>query len=65
EGTTVMDPVKRAPYYWRIQEILHDQLPVIETVRQKRFRAYKDSLENFHPTVWGLYRPEYIQFKAK
>ena len=23
-----MDPLKRAPYYWRIQEILHDQLPI-------------------------------------
>jgi len=23
EGTSVMDPKERAPYYWRIQQILH------------------------------------------
>ena len=34
-----MDPLKRAPYYWRIQEILHEQLPIIETVRQVRYVA--------------------------
>lgn len=63
QGTTVMDPLKRAPYYWRIQEILHDELPIIETVRQTRYAAWKDSLENYEPTVWGLYHPEWIQFK--
>jgi peptide/nickel transport system substrate-binding protein len=63
EGTAEMDPNKRAPYYWKIQQILHDQLPMIETVRRRSFVAYKDSLEDFHPTVWGTYRPEYIQFR--
>ncbi len=33
QGASEMDPTKRAPYYWKIQEILHDQLPIIETVR--------------------------------
>lgn len=63
EGTEVMDPEQRAPYYWQIQQIIHDQLPLLETVRQLRYIAYKDSLENFQPTVWGTYRPEYIQFR--
>lgn len=63
EGTAEMDPAKRAPYYWRIQQILHDQLPIIETVRQQEFQAWKDSLEDFRPTVWGLYRPEWIEFR--
>jgi peptide/nickel transport system substrate-binding protein len=63
EGTRVMDPYKRAPYYWRIQQILHDQLPIIETVRAVQYVAYRDTLENFDPTVWGLYRPELIQFR--
>lgn len=63
EGTAEMDTEKRAPYYWEIQQIIHDQLPLLETVRQLRFVAYKDSLENFQPTVWGQYRPEYIQFR--
>ncbi len=63
QGTAEMDIRKRAPFYWRIQEILHDELPIIETVRQMRFMAYKNNLENFQPTVWGLYRSEYIEFK--
>jgi peptide/nickel transport system substrate-binding protein len=64
QGTMVMDPLKRAPYYWRIQEILHDELPIIETVRQRRYEAWKNSLENFQPTVWGTYKPEWIEFRA-
>ncbi|HYB92442.1 MAG TPA: ABC transporter substrate-binding protein [Candidatus Binataceae bacterium] len=65
EGASEMDETKRAPYYWKIQEILHDQLAVIETVRQQRYAAWKNSLENYQPTVWGLYRPEWIQFRAE
>lgn len=63
EGTRVMDPRLRAPYYWRIQEILHEQLPIIETVREIGYVAYRDSLENFEETTWGLYKPEWIQFR--
>jgi len=63
EGASVMDIRARAPYYWRIQQILHDQLAVIETVRQIAYDAYKSSLENFRDTVWGRYRPELIQFR--
>jgi peptide/nickel transport system substrate-binding protein len=63
EGTRVMDPRQRAPYYWRIQQILHDQLPIIETVRDTGYVAYRDSLENYDQTVWGLYKPEWIQFR--
>jgi peptide/nickel transport system substrate-binding protein len=63
QGTTMMDPRKRAPYYWRIQQILHDELPIIETVRQIRYEAWRRSLKNFQPTVWGLYKPEWIEFQ--
>ncbi len=62
-GTRVMDPYQRAPYYWRIQQILHDQLPIIETVREIGYVAYRDSLENFDETTWGVYKPEWIQFR--
>lgn len=65
QGTTVMDQRQRAPFYWRIQEILHDQLPIIETVRQVDYIAYRNTLENYDPTVWGLYKPEWIQFRAQ
>jgi len=64
QGASEMDPNKRAPYYWRIQQILHDQLPIIETVRQQRYSSWKNSLENYQPKVWGLYKPEWMQFKA-
>jgi peptide/nickel transport system substrate-binding protein len=63
EGTMEMDPQKRVPYYWRIQEIMHDQLPVIETVLQIQYSAYTNNLENFKETPLGTYQPEYIQFK--
>ncbi len=65
EGASEMDPAKRAPYYWEIQKILHDQLAVIETVRQIRYSAWKNKLENYRPTVWGLYKPEWIEFKPE
>jgi peptide/nickel transport system substrate-binding protein len=65
QGTAEMDPPKRAKYYWRIQEILHAQLPLLQTVRPIRYAAYKNSLANFEPTVWGLYRQELIEFRAE
>ncbi len=64
QGASEMDLPKRAPYYWKIQQILHEQLPIIETVRQQRYASWKNSLENYQPTVWGLYKPEWMQFKA-
>jgi peptide/nickel transport system substrate-binding protein len=64
QGASEMDPNKRAPYYWKIQEILHDQLPIIETVRGQRYASWKNSLQNYQPKVWGLYKPEWMEFKA-
>src|SRR5215469_2198673 len=37
EGASEMDPVKRSPYYWKIQQILHDQLAVMQIVRRKEY----------------------------
>jgi len=65
QGTMVMEPEQRAPYYWRIQQILHDQLPIIETVLQTRYVAYRNTLENYEPTVWGVYQPELIEFRRQ
>ncbi len=64
QGASEMDPTKRAPYYWRIQQILHDQLPIIETVRGMRYASWKNSLLNYQPKVWGLYKQEWMEFKA-
>jgi peptide/nickel transport system substrate-binding protein len=63
QGTRVMDPYARAPYYWRIQQILHDELPIIETVRELGYVAYRNTLENYDVTVWGNYHPEWVQFR--
>jgi peptide/nickel transport system substrate-binding protein len=62
QGSREIDALKRQPKYWRIQEILHDELPLLMLVQQKRFRAFKNTLENFFPTVWGIYHPERIRF---
>lgn len=54
---------KRAVYYKKVQEILHDELPLIPIVRQEDFVAYSDRLENYRPTVFGNYRPEMMRLK--
>ncbi len=64
QGASEMDPNKRAPYYWKIQQILHDELPIIETVRSQRYASWKNSLEDYQPKVWGTYKPEWMEFKA-
>jgi len=63
EGAAELDVEKRRRAYFRIQEILHHELPLIETVRQKVASAYSDTLEGFVPTVWGLYEPDRIRIR--
>ena len=60
-----MDERQRAPFYWRIQRILHDELPIIETVRQVEYIAYRNTIVGYNPTVWGLYKPEWMEFRAQ
>ncbi len=62
-GSRELDQEKRRVHYWRIQEILHRELPMIQLVRQKRFVAAKTYLVDFVPTVWGLYQPERIAIR--
>jgi peptide/nickel transport system substrate-binding protein len=63
EGARELDVEKRRTHYWRIQEILHRELPMIQLVRQQRFVAFKSYLVDFNPTVWGLYQPERIAIR--
>jgi peptide/nickel transport system substrate-binding protein len=63
EGARELDVEKRKGHYWRIQEILHRELPMIQLVRQQRFVAAKNYLVDFNPTVWGLYQPERIAIR--
>ncbi len=62
-GSRELDQEKRRVHYWRIQEILHRELPMIQLVRQQRFVAAKTYLVDFVPTVWGLYQPERIAIR--
>ncbi|MBI3784530.1 MAG: ABC transporter substrate-binding protein [Deltaproteobacteria bacterium] len=61
QGSRELDPQKRRQFYWRIQEILHEELPVLLTVRDQRFLAYKRYIANVRPTAWGLYREELLR----
>jgi peptide/nickel transport system substrate-binding protein len=62
-GARELDQAKRPAHYWKIQEILHRELPMIQLVRQQRFVAAKSYLADFNPTVWGLYQPERIAIR--
>lgn len=62
-GARELDLDARKQHYWRIQEILHRELPLIQLVRQEQFVASKAYLENFVLTVWGLYQPERIAIR--
>ncbi|MCC6765323.1 MAG: ABC transporter substrate-binding protein [Deltaproteobacteria bacterium] len=62
-GARELDPQKRVTHYWKIQEILHRELPMIQLVRQQRFIAAKSYLVDFVPTVWGVYQPERIAIR--
>jgi peptide/nickel transport system substrate-binding protein len=62
-GARELDIEARKQHYWRIQEILQHELPVIQLVRQEQFVAHKSYLDGFDLTVWGLYRPERIAIR--
>ncbi len=62
-GARELDLGARKLHYWRIQEILHRELPLIQLVRQEQFVAYKSYLDGFDLTVWGLSRPERIAIR--
>lgn len=61
-GARSLDPDARREAYWRIQAILLERLPIIQTVRPLRYSAATNALENYEPSVWGVYRPERIRF---
>lgn len=55
---------RRVGLYRRIQEILHEELPIIPTVSEMRFVAFSDKLQNFRATPWGIDRPERLWFSG-
>jgi peptide/nickel transport system substrate-binding protein len=65
EGSRILEPEKRRAPYWRIQEILHRELPFIQMVRQIEWSAYHENLEGYRRTVWGVHEPEKIRFRTE
>jgi peptide/nickel transport system substrate-binding protein len=63
QGSRVLEPAERRPHYWRIQEILHRELPFIQTVRQIWHIAHVGAVENYRRTVWGTDQEELIRFR--
>ena len=61
-GARSTDLNERRAAYWRVQEILNQQLPMIQTVHALRFTASTNALQSYDPTVWGVYRPELLHF---
>ena len=61
-GARTLDLDERRRAYWRIEEILHQQLPLIQTVRQRRFVAVTDALQNYRQCAWGVSHPELLRF---
>jgi peptide/nickel transport system substrate-binding protein len=61
-GSRTLDLEQRRTAYWRIQEIINEQLPIIPLVHPLRFSAATAAIENYEPTVWGVHRPERIRF---
>lgn len=61
-GSRELDTDKRRAQYWRIQEILHRELPMIQTVRAIEYEAHERYLQNIERTVWGMNRQESIRF---
>jgi len=60
QGAAELDLEKRKLFYWRIQTIIHRELPFIGLVRQRKAFAWSRDLENFNPLVWGLWKPNQI-----
>ncbi len=63
EGRRQTDPAKRREIYWHVQEILHDELPMIHLVRPKLFAARHRSVENFVPSPWGFTGVEKVRLQ--
>ena len=59
-GARELDLDARRQHYWKIQEILHRELPLIQLVRQEQFVAARTYLRDFNLTPWGLFQPERI-----
>ena len=61
-ATRTLDEAERVAHYRRVQEILHEQLPMLQMVHERRFVAFDRRLDGFVRTVWGQQRPELVRF---
>lgn len=63
KGAREMDERKRKEIYFRIQEILHRELPLIPLVWQNLHVAYLKRVRNFYPSPWGWRKPELMKLE--
>ncbi len=59
-GATELDFKRRIRIYKEAFKIITEQQPMIFIATPKSITAVYDKFENFFPTVWGLYKEEYI-----
>lgn len=62
EGAHTLELSQRQRVYRRIQEILHEEMPMLDLVHSTRFVAFDRRLQPFERTVWGQRRPEALRF---
>ncbi len=60
KGAVELDFKKRVKIYKEAFRIITEQQPMIFIATPKSISAVYDKFENLFPTVWGLYREEYI-----
>lgn len=53
EGVHELDPEKRKPIYWRIQEILLDELPFAPIMSSRSCMGHKAGLLNYKPSMYA------------
>jgi peptide/nickel transport system substrate-binding protein len=63
QGTRELDTGRRRDIYSEIQEILHDELPMIQLVRPNLYAARRNEVANFQPSPWGFHQIEELRLR--
>ncbi len=60
EGASTLDFKKRVKIYKKAFRIIAEEQPLIYIAAPYELEAVRNRVKNFYPTVWGVYKPEYI-----
>ncbi len=64
QGTRELDVERRRDIYHEIQDILHEELPMIQLVRPNLYAAHRRDVENFRPSPWGFHQIEELRLRV-